>query len=84
MKEENSIIQTVRGDGLMQAAVLDVPGKEIVRQAVEAGFLFNCTQEKVLRFLPPLTLERKHVDELMAGLRPILAAAASARKEVNA
>jgi acetylornithine/N-succinyldiaminopimelate aminotransferase len=84
LKEENSIIQTVRGDGLMQAAVLDIPGKDIVRQGVEAGLLFNCTQEKVLRFLPPLTLERKHVDELMAGLRPILAAAASARKEVHA
>ncbi|MGE5325457.1 MAG: aspartate aminotransferase family protein [Deltaproteobacteria bacterium] len=84
LKEENSIIQKVRGDGLMQAAVLEIPGKEIIRQAVEAGLLFNCTQEKVLRFLPPLTLERKHVDELMAGLRPILTAAAAERKEVHA
>jgi acetylornithine/N-succinyldiaminopimelate aminotransferase len=85
LKQEIPIIQEVRGAGLMQAAVLSVPGKEIVRQAAEAGFLLNCTQEKVLRFLPPLTIERRHVDELAAGLRPILASAASgARKEAHA
>ena len=41
---------------------------------LEAGFLINCTQEKVLRFLPPLILERRHVDQLIAALRPVLAA----------
>jgi acetylornithine/N-succinyldiaminopimelate aminotransferase len=85
LKQEIPIIREVRGEGLMQAAVLSVPGKEIVRQAVEAGFLLNCTQEKVLRFLPPLIIERRHVDEGVAGLRPILASAAvGARKEAHA
>lgn len=86
LREDFSIIQEVRGDGLMQAAVLTVPGKDIVRQAVEAGFLMNCTQEKVLRFLPPLTIERRHVDELIEGLRPILTSVRQLtdRKEVHA
>jgi acetylornithine/N-succinyldiaminopimelate aminotransferase len=84
LRQEFPIIHEVRGDGLMQAAVLTVPGKEIVRQATEAGFLMNCTQERVLRFLPPLIIERRHVDELVAGLRPIFNFAASARKEVHA
>lgn len=85
LTKEIPVVREVRGDGLMQAAVLSVPGKEIVRQAVEAGFLINCTQEKVLRFLPPLVIERRHVDELVEGLRPILAsAAAGARNEVHA
>jgi acetylornithine/succinyldiaminopimelate/putrescine aminotransferase len=35
--------------------------------------IFNCTQEKVLRFLPPLIIERRHVDELLGVLGPILA-----------
>jgi acetylornithine/N-succinyldiaminopimelate aminotransferase len=83
LKEEISIIREVRGDGLMQAAVLEVPGKDVVRQAVETGILMNCTQERVLRFLPPLTIERRHVDELIAGLKPILASV-SDRKEVHA
>jgi len=67
------------------AAVLEVPGKDVVRRALEAGILMNCTHETVLRFLPPLVIDRKHVDELIAGLRPILAALpAEQDREVHA
>jgi acetylornithine/succinyldiaminopimelate/putrescine aminotransferase len=66
------VIREVRGAGLMLAAELTVPGKDVVRQALEAGLVLNCTQEKVLRFLPPLIVERHHVDKLMATLQPIL------------
>jgi acetylornithine/N-succinyldiaminopimelate aminotransferase len=74
LRGEFQVIREVRGEGLMLAAELRVPGKPVVRQALEAGFLLNCTQEKVLRFLPPLIIERHHVDQLTAALRPILAA----------
>jgi acetylornithine/N-succinyldiaminopimelate aminotransferase len=70
---ELAVIREVRGEGLMLAAELSAPCKDVVRPALEAGFILNCTQTKVLRFLPPLILERRHVDELMAALRPILA-----------
>lgn len=79
------LIREVRGEGLMVAAELAVPGKSVVRQALEAGFLMNCTQETVLRFLPPLIIERRHVDDLIAALRPILAGLSlGERKEVTA
>jgi len=78
LKGELPVIREVRGDGLMLAVELAVPCKAVVRQALEAGFLMNCTQERVLRFLPPLILERYHVDELLGALRPILAALAPA------
>jgi acetylornithine/N-succinyldiaminopimelate aminotransferase len=85
LKQDIAIIREVRGEGLMMAAVLEVPGKEIVRQAAASGLLMNCTQEKVLRFLPPLVIERRHVDELIGGLRPILASASDSKtKEVHA
>jgi acetylornithine/succinyldiaminopimelate/putrescine aminotransferase len=74
LQNELAVIREVRGDGLMLAAELFVPGTSVVRQALEAGVIFNCTQETVLRFLPPLIVERCHVDELIAVLRPILAA----------
>jgi acetylornithine/N-succinyldiaminopimelate aminotransferase len=74
LQREFAVVREVRGEGLMLAAELAVPGKPVVRQGLEAGFLFNCTQETVLRFLPPLIVERHHVDELIAALRPILAA----------
>src|SRR5487761_1890305 len=71
--KELAVIREVRGDGLMVAVELAVPGKTVVKQLLDAGFLINCTQEKALRFLPPLIIERRHVDELIAALRPILA-----------
>lgn len=81
LRNELDVIREVRGEGLMLAAELAVPCKSVVRQALDAGFLMNCTQEKVLRFLPPLILERRHVDDLIAALRPILAALASSEKK---
>jgi len=81
LRDELPLIREVRGEGLMLAAELAVPGKAVVRQALAAGFLINCTQETVLRFLPPLILERQQVDELIAALRPILASLPLAGKK---
>lgn len=78
LKSGMPVIRQVRGEGLMVAAELTVPGREVVRQALQAGFLINCTHETVLRFLPPLILERQHVDELISALRPILESVARA------
>jgi acetylornithine/N-succinyldiaminopimelate aminotransferase len=74
LRQECPVVRQVRGEGLMLAAELAVPGKEVVRRALEAGVVLNCTQERVLRFLPPLILGRHHVDELISTLKPILAA----------
>ncbi len=86
LRADLPVIKEVRGDGLIVAAELTTPGKSVVRQALEAGLLLNCTQEKVLRFLPPLVIEKQHVDEAIGILRPVLAALAPAAtmKGVNA
>jgi len=81
LQKELPVIRQVRGQGLMLAAELSIPGKEIVQQGVEAGFLFNCTQEQVLRFLPPLVIQQQHVDELIAVLRSILISVSSIEKK---
>ncbi|MGH9436172.1 MAG: aspartate aminotransferase family protein, partial [Terriglobia bacterium] len=72
LQDELPVIREIRGEGLMIAVELAVPGKDVVKQLLDAGFLLNCTQEKALRFLPPLIIERRHVDELIAALRPAL------------
>jgi acetylornithine/N-succinyldiaminopimelate aminotransferase len=74
LRQELPVVCEVRGEGLMLALELAAPCKSVVRKALKAGFLVNCTQEKVLRFLPPLIIERRHVDELIAALQPMLAA----------
>jgi len=88
LRSELPVVREVRGEGLILAAELEVPCKPVVRQALEMGFLMNCTQERVLRFLPPLIIERRHVDELVAALRLILGRLGNApvadKKEVHA
>ena len=86
LRADLPVVKEVRGDGLMMAVELTTAGKAVVRQALEAGLLINCTQETVLRFLPPLVIEKQHVDEAIAILRPVLAnlQPAAATKGVHA
>ncbi len=81
LRKEIPVVGEVRGEGLMLALVLEIPGKEIVNALLEAGFLINCTQEKVLRFLPPLIIEREHVDRLIAVLRRVIVSTAKTSQE---
>ena len=66
------VITEVRGMGLMLGAALTVPAGPVVTACMEQGFLVNAVQEKVLRFVPPLTIEKKDIDALMAALKNIL------------
>ena len=74
LRADLPVIKEVRGDGLMLAVELLTAGKSVVRQALQAGLLINCTQDKVLRFLPPLIIEKQHVDAAIGILTPVLAA----------
>ena len=56
-------IKDVRGQGLMIGVELDRSGKQFVLDGIQAGLLFNCTHETVLRFLPPYTLTEGEVDK---------------------
>ena len=43
-------------------------GSDIVSKMFEKGFLINCTSDTVLRFLPPLIVEKEHVDAMITAL----------------
>ncbi|MHC1570721.1 MAG: acetylornithine/succinylornithine family transaminase [Methermicoccaceae archaeon] len=51
-----------RGLGLMLALELDGGCADVVDAALEHGLVFNCTAQRVLRFVPPLVIEREHID----------------------
>ncbi len=68
----NAVAQEVRGRGLIQGVQLAVPARPIVEQALAEGVLFNSTQDRVLRFLPPFLLQEKHVDKGMRVLKKLL------------
>ncbi|MBU0513362.1 MAG: acetylornithine transaminase [Proteobacteria bacterium] len=65
-------IQEVRGKGLLCAVELVGPGAGVVQAMVERGFLVNCTQENVLRFLPPLIVTEVEIEALLGVLPEVL------------
>jgi acetylornithine aminotransferase/acetylornithine/N-succinyldiaminopimelate aminotransferase len=68
-------IVDVRGKGLMLAAELESAelAKLTVAEMLKRHILINCTSDTVLRFLPPYTLKREHVDTAIHALDQILA-----------
>ena len=72
LKEKFDFIDEVRGIGLMIGMSLTVPAGDIVKKGHERGVLLNVTHEKVLRFVPPLIVGKKEIDEMMGILEGIL------------
>ncbi len=62
----------VRGKGLMLGLELDRECRDIVLKALKRGIVINCTAGNVLRFLPPLIVEKEHVDKAVSVLKEIL------------
>jgi acetylornithine/N-succinyldiaminopimelate aminotransferase len=73
-----SFIKEIRGFGLMIGIELDIPGKQIVLDAIEEGLLINCTHDVVLRALPPYILTEQDVDRSITVLNRVFKKAKSA------
>ena len=73
LARKHSFVKEVRGFGLMLGMELDIPGKQIVIDAMADGLLMNCTHDTVLRFLPPYIATERDVDRAMKILGKILA-----------
>lgn len=61
-----------RGMGLMQGVVCEKPVGEIAAKALSAGLLVITAGSDVLRFVPPLIIEKEHVDEMAEKLNSVL------------
>jgi predicted acetylornithine/succinylornithine family transaminase len=59
------LITDVRGKGLLLGMELTREGDQIVKACLEKGILINCTAGNVLRFIPPLIVQRKDIDHLI-------------------
>lgn len=62
-----------KGKGLMQGLAFTKPVAEINQKAVADGLLVIQAQGNVIRFLPPLIVEEKHIDEMIEKMKKILA-----------
>ncbi len=68
LAEQSSIVNEVRGVGLLLAMELNQPGSRIVLDCMQQGYLINCIQQNVLRFIPPLIVTEKEIDGLIKVL----------------
>lgn len=65
-------IQTRRGAGLMQGLVFDKPVGEIITKALEEGLILINAGSNIIRFVPPLVISKKDVDDMIVILRKCL------------
>jgi len=72
-KKYPTLIIDVRGIGLHIGIELSMAGQPIVVEALKKGLIINCTAEKVIRIMPPLTINKKLVNEGLSILDSIFA-----------
>jgi len=72
MKKKCSVIKEVRGKGLIIGVELTVEGSGIVSKCMQKRLLINCTGGNVLRFVPPLIINKADVDAAVDILTDVM------------
>ena len=70
--EKFDCITARRGMGLMQGLVCTLPVGQVAAKALENGLIVISAGSDVIRFVPPLIIEEKHVDEMIDKLTKTL------------
>ena len=72
LKERQTVIEEVRGLGLLLGLKLAVDAEPVVLACLERGFLINFVQGDILRFVPPLIVTTQEIDRLIDCLDDVL------------
>lgn len=59
------IISKIKQKALMIGVELKKDAKSVVDRCFKKGFLINCTQDTILRIMPPLTVNKREIDEAL-------------------
>lgn len=70
--EDYNCVVEQRGLGLIRGIKLSGPVGEVVKKAMEEGLLIISARSDVIRLVPPLVIEKEHVDEMIEKLRKVL------------
>lgn len=70
--EYPELVVDVRGKGLLLGMQMNIDCAEIVTEALNRGLLINHTASSVLRFAPPLIVEKADIDTLIENLKDII------------
>jgi acetylornithine/N-succinyldiaminopimelate aminotransferase len=73
LAKKHSIIDHVRGMGVMIGIQLNTNGAPIVAKCLEMGLRINCTHDTVLRFMPPMNVTAEQLDQAISILDQAIA-----------
>ena len=72
LKKRHATIEDVRGLGMLLGIKLNFNAESMVQRCMQRGFLINCIQENILRFVPPLIIKEAQIDALVDCLDELL------------
>ena len=70
--EDYDCVVEQRGLGLIRGIKLSGLVGEVVKKAMKEGLLIISARSDVIRLVPPLVIEKEHVDEMIEKLRKVL------------
>ncbi len=72
LTKKYDIIVKRRGLGLMQGLEFSIPVKDIIPAVMQQGLIVISAGANVLRFVPPLIVEKEHIDQMIQILEGCL------------
>ena len=81
--KHNKIIKDIRGMGLMLGMELAVPASHIVTEALKNKLILISAGSTIIRFVPPLVIEKEHIDTMYNILDGIFNKAYYVYKKLN-
>ncbi len=72
MKQHRKVVVDVRGRGLWAGMELNVDASALPRRALQRGLLLNTIGGKVIRFAPPLVIDKATLDQGLAVVDELL------------
>lgn len=71
VQESDKVLER-RGTGLIQGIRLNGPVGDVIQRALKEGLLIISARSDVIRMVPPLVIENRHIDEMIQILQKVL------------
>ena len=68
LKKRYHFIKEIRTVALIVGVELSIKGEDIYKECLKEGLLINCTQDTVLRIMPPLNVTKAEIDKAVSIL----------------
>ena len=68
LKKKYHFIKEIRSVALIIGVELSIKGEDIYKECMKEGLLINCTQDTILRIMPPLNITKTEIDKAISIL----------------